>query len=490
MASDVKDLPAPTAARKGECRVLIVEDEGVFARAVAKRLGRVGYQCEVAGTLSEAREAVGRRSPDLILLDMRLPDGSGLDFLAWLREQQPGDSAVLVLSAYGELEDAVAAMKLNASDYLKKPIDLDELQLNVEKVLSRDRVAQDLAKARSRERHQSPGLVFLGEHPRIAAIRTQAERIGRLAGQADVIPPTVLILGETGTGKDVAARLLHGLSARKDRPFVQVDSASLPKDLIEAELFGHEKGAFTNAQGERIGLIEAAEDGVVFLDEVGELPLELQAKLLAVLERRQLRRVGSSQERKTEAWFIAATNRDLEGLSAEGRFRSDLYFRLNVLTLEMPPLRERGRDVLLLATHFASSTQSRYGLPPVMFTEAAEALLLRYRWPGNVRELKHVIERAVLLAGGGTVDASDLLVRADVTEVPVALPATAQGEAATGLPMVQLTLDEAERLLIENALNRTQHNVSEAARQLGVTRMVLRYRMKKYGLGSGSGPGD
>lgn len=466
------------ASSRNPCRVLILEDEGVFARAVAKRLSRHGYHCELAGTLREARALVLENIPDLILLDMRLPDGSGLEFLAWLRKEQGLESAVLVLSAFGELEDAVAAMKLNASDYLKKPIDLDELQLNVEKVLSRERVAQDLAKARSRERHQAPGVVLLGEHASMLALRRQAERIGSLAGQADVIPPTVLILGETGTGKDVAARYLHSLSARRDRPFVHVDSASLPKDLIEAELFGHEKGAFTNATGERIGLIEAAEDGVVFLDEVGELPLELQAKLLAVLERRTLRRVGSSQERKTDAWFIAATNRDLEALSRDGRFRSDLYFRLNVLTLAMPPLRERGQDVVLLAQHFAASTQARYGLPVVAFTAAAETLLLRYGWPGNVRELKHVIERAVLLAGGGQVDTADLLLRLESGAGSGASDASADIQR-----LESVTLDEAERQLIESALQRTQFNVSEAARQLGVTRMVLRYRMKKYGLG-------
>jgi two-component system, NtrC family, response regulator AtoC len=462
------------------CRVLIVEDEGVFARAVAKRLSRVGYDCIVAGDLRSARGAVNDRVPDLILLDMRLPDGSGLDFLAWLREQHGDAAAVLVLSAFGELEDAVAAMKLNASDYLKKPIDLDELQMNVEKVLAREEVAKELTRARSRERSREPGVLFLGEDQKVAAIRRQAERIGALAGQADVVPPTVLILGETGTGKDVAARLLHSLSARAERPFVHVDCASLPKDLIEAELFGHEKGAFTNATGERIGLIEAAENGTVFLDEVGELPLELQAKLLAVLERRTLRRVGSSQERRTDAWFIAATNRDLQRLSNEGSFRSDLYFRLNVLTLAMPALRERGDDVLLIADHFARSTASRYGLPAVEFTDQARAALKAYAWPGNVRELKHVIERAVLLAGGGRVDSGDLLLSNPASPADSAAQAT---QTTPGLSVEGLTLDEAEKRLIENALQRTQWNVSEAARQLGITRMVMRHRMKKYNLG-------
>jgi len=480
MSSEAVESGAGRGQGSAGRRILIVEDEGVFARAVAKRLVRVGYDCVVAGDLRSARGAVTDRVPDLILLDMRLPDGSGLDFLAWLREQHGDGAAVLVLSAFGELEDAVAAMKLNASDYLKKPIDLDELQLNVEKVLAREEVAKELTRARSRERAQQPGVLFLGDDPKMAAIRQQAARIGSLAGQADVIPPSVLILGETGTGKDVAARLLHALSARSSRPFVHVDCASLPKDLIEAELFGHEKGAFTHATGERVGLIEAAEDGTVFLDEVGELPLELQAKLLALLERRSLRRVGSSHERRTAAWFIAATNRDLKRLAAEGSFRSDLYFRLNVLTLAMPALRERGADVHLLADHFARATAARYGLPAVVFTDRARAALEAYRWPGNVRELKHVIERAVLLAGGGGVDAADLLLS---SEAPAGSGGPSADRDAAGLSVEGLTLDEAERRLIESALHRTHWNVSEAARQLGITRMVMRHRMKKYHFG-------
>jgi DNA-binding NtrC family response regulator len=299
----------------------------------------------------------------------------------------------------------------------------------------------------------------------------RAERIGTLLQNPDVIPPTVLILGETGTGKDLAARLLHRSSARADRPFVHVDCAALPKDLIEAELFGHEKGAFTSAVSERTGLIEAAEDGTVFLDEIGELPAELQTKLLAVLERRMLRRVGSSQERPTAAWFVAATNRAVEAMVAAGQLRSDLYYRLNVLTLQMPPLRERGDDILLLAEHFAAHTARRYGLPCPALSAAARAALAGYAWPGNVRELKHVMERAVLLAAGTGIGASEL-----------ALAAPIAAATAPGRDLDALTLDAAEKLLIERALQRTGYNVSEAARQLGVTRMAMRYRMKQHGI--------
>jgi len=469
----VTSVPEPPSPPR-PTELLMVEDEEFFARAVAKRLGKAGYSCRTAGTLDKARECCRERMPDMIILDMRLPDGSGLDFLAELRNGPGAEVPVLVLSAYGELDDAVAAMKLAASDYLKKPIDLDELLVNIDKVLAKAELARSLAYSRKRERHGRPeGVSLLGECEGIRAIRSQAERIGALVANPGIVPPTVLILGETGTGKDVTARLLHATSARRDRPFVHMDCAALPKDLIEAELFGHEKGAFTSAHVERTGLIEAAEDGALFLDEIGELPLELQAKLLAVLERRTLRRIGSTRERSVDCWFIAATNRDLDVMVREGRLRSDLYFRLNVLTLRMPPLRERGGDIFMLAQEFARQTATRYGLPATRFAADAQTALGRYAWPGNVRELKHLIERVVLLSGGGQVNTDALM---------LPTPGATATAPADGAALDLLTLDQAERLLIERALARSSNNVSEAARMLGVTRMVMRYRMKKYGL--------
>jgi DNA-binding NtrC family response regulator len=362
---------------------------------------------------------------------------------------------------------------MKASDYLKKPVDLDELQLNIEKVLSKAHLSRQLEFSRKRESHASEGVEFIGEAPQINDIRTQVQRIGQLCPDIDTIPPTILILGETGTGKDVAARLLHGHSRRAGRPFVQMDCAALPRDLIEAELFGHEKGAFTNASSARIGLVEAAEDGVLFIDEIGELPLELQAKLLATLERRTLRRVGSNQERPVKAWFISATNRDLEQMVRDGQFRSDLYYRLNVLSLAMPPLRQRGRDIERLARTFCEQNTRRYGLQPVELTDTAVQALHDYAWPGNVRELKHSMEQAVLLSGGGRIDASAFMFNQRVSPE--------QG-GITNQQLQGMTLDEAEFQLLKAALERTHNNVSESARQLGVTRMAMRYRMKKYNL--------
>lgn len=449
-------------------RILIVEDELIFAKAVSRRLEREGYTCRAVASLGDAERALSELSPDLVLLDMRLPDGSGLDFLERLRGPLGVITPVIVMTAYGEVDDAVRAMKLSASDYLKKPVDLDELHLAVQKVLANQRISNQLELSRAREARGSDVVSIIGDSSPMRRLRQQIEQIARLCGVSDAPAPTVLITGETGTGKDITARMLHQMSGKKDKPFVHVDCASLPKDLIEAELFGHVKGAFTNAHVERTGLIEMAEDGVVFLDEIGELPAELQAKLLAVLERRRLRRVGSSRERQIDAWFIAATNRAVDDMVANGTLRSDLYFRLNVLSLKLPPLRERVDDIVLLGESFGEQIARRYGIGAFQLSPAARQCLQNYSWPGNVRELRHVIERATLLSGDGT-----------VTEEALALPSTDANSAALN-EFINLTLDEAERLLIIEALKRSGDNISAAARRLGITRMAMRYRMKKH----------
>ncbi|WP_018410423.1 sigma-54-dependent transcriptional regulator [Methyloversatilis thermotolerans] len=466
------------ATPAGAARVLLVEDESLFARAVTRRLDSAGYACEHAMTMAQAREAIGRFAPDVVLLDIRLPDGQGLDLLPELNSEARS-VPVIVLTAYGEVEDAVRAMKLGAADYLKKPVDLQELQLVIERVLRTAGLKQKVDYSRSRESHRShlsDNIQMLGESAVMRAAREQVTALAALAGSGLAPPPTVLIVGETGTGKDVAARLLHRAGPLADRPFVQIDCASLPRELIEAELFGHEKGAYTGAQGARAGLLEAAEGGTAFLDEIGELPLDMQAKLLNVIERRVVRRVGATRERPIAARFVAGTNRDLPAMIAAGQFRADLYYRLNVVTLTMPPLRERGNDVSLLARHFAAQMARRYALVEPAFQPEALAALQRYHWPGNVRELKHLIERAVLLCQGRSIGPDDLGLPA-----PGATRAVA-GDADAALPIASMTLDEAERWLIERALNKVRGNVSEAARRLGVSRMTLRYRIEKHGL--------
>jgi len=450
---------------KQSSKVLIVEDEVLFARAVMRRLQKSGYECAHVENLHDARNILKQFSPDIVLLDMRLPDGNGLDLLP---EFVAKNAIVIVMTAHGEISDAVNAMKQGAIDYLKKPIDLEELLLSIQKAEATAVQANSLDYSRQRNAHATEGVELLGDSPAMQSVKTQIKRIAQLVS-SDSVPPTVLIGGETGTGKDVAARLLHLSCANSDKPFVHIDCASLPAELIESELFGHEKGAFTGAVSPRPGLIEAAEDGTLFLDEIGELPLALQAKLLNVLERRVVRRLGSTKERLVPARFIAATNRDLHEMSQLGRFRQDLYYRLNVMSIAMPPLRERSGDMLLLAKHFAAQTSRRYGLASVTFTPDAINLMQNYTWPGNVRELKHQVSRAILLCHNS-----------QVTDVDLALPMQHAIEAIAQTELQQSTLEAAERAILLQVLADTKNNVSEAARKLGITRMTMRYRMDKH----------
>lgn len=445
---------------KHQFKILVVEDEVLFARAVMRRLQKANYECAHVETVADARNIVKQFSPDIVLLDMRLPDGNGFDLIPFFVSK---NAMVTVMTAHGDISDAVNAIKLGALDYLKKPIDLEELFLSVKKAEATALQNSSLEYSRQRNAHAIEGAELLGESHAIQSIKAQIKRISQIVAN-DSIPPTVLINGETGTGKDVAARLIHLSCHGNDKPFVHVDCASLPAELIESELFGHEKGAFTGAIDHRPGLIEAAEDGTLFLDEIGELPLALQAKLLNVLERRMVRRIGSTKERPVLARFIAATNRDLHEMSLQGGFRQDLYYRLNVMTLVMPPLRERLGDLVLLAEHFAAQTSKRYGLPKPVFTPEAVEKINKYSWPGNVRELRHQISRAVLLC-------SEL---GRVTEGDLALPGVQLSAGSV--------LGETEKTLMLQALTNAKNNVSRAARELGISRMAMRYRMEKHNI--------
>lgn len=450
-------------------KVLLVEDEVLFAKAVVKRLQKAGFECEHAESLQDARLLVKQFEPDMALLDMRLPDGNGLDLLA---DFVAKNINTIVMTAFGDVTDAVNAIKMGAIDYLKKPIDLEELLLIIQKNEKTTDLQASLDYSRQRDSVVNDSVQLIGESAAMQSVRQQITRIAQLSALSDAVQPTVLITGETGTGKDVVARYLHASCANHDKPFVHVDCASLPAELIESELFGHEKGAFTNAVASRPGLIESAEDGTLFLDEIGELPLGLQAKLLNVLERRMVRRLGSTKERPVQARIIAATNRDLYQMSSEGRFRSDLYYRLNVITMQMPPLRDRGQDVLLLANYFRQLTEKRYALPHHEFSTLALMAIQKYHWPGNVREMRHQISRAVLMCTQPMISEHDL-----------GLPQMAAASASVSIQgETQVTLDDAEKAMLLNALEQSRHNVSKAARLLGITRMTMRYRMDKHGI--------
>lgn len=450
-------------------KILLVEDEVLFAKAVVKRLQKAGFECEHAESLNDARLLVKQFEPDMALLDMRLPDGNGLDLLS---DFVTKNINTIVMTAFGDVTDAVNAIKMGAIDYLKKPIDLEELLLIIQKNEKTSDLQASLDYSRQRDSVVNESVQLIGESAAMQSVRQQITRIAQLSALSDAVQPTVLITGETGTGKDVVARYLHASCANHDKPFVHVDCASLPAELIESELFGHEKGAFTNAVASRPGLIESAEDGTLFLDEIGELPLGLQAKLLNVLERRMVRRLGSTKERPVQARIIAATNRDLYQMSSEGRFRSDLYYRLNVITMQMPPLRDRGQDVLLLANYFRQMTEKRYALPHHEFSAMALMAIQNYHWPGNVREMRHQISRAVLMCTQAMISEHDLGLPQMVAVNP---NSSIQGEA-------QVTLDDAEKAMLLNALEQSRHNVSKAARLLGITRMTMRYRMDKHGI--------
>lgn len=451
-------------------KILLVEDEVLFAKAVVKRLQKAGFECEHAESLHDARLLVKQFEPDMALLDMRLPDGNGLDLLSDFVAKSIN---TIVMTAFGDVTDAVNAIKMGAIDYLKKPIDLEELLLIIQKNEKTTDLQTSLDYSRQRDTIVNESVQLIGESAAMQSVRQQITRIAQLSSLSDAVQPTVLITGETGTGKDVVARYLHASCANHDKPFVHVDCASLPAELIESELFGHEKGAFTNAVASRPGLIESAEDGTLFLDEIGELPLGLQAKLLNVLERRMVRRLGSTKERPVQARIIAATNRDLYQMSSEGRFRSDLYYRLNVITMQMPPLRDRGQDVLLLANYFRQMTEKRYALPHHEFSVAALMAIQGYHWPGNVREMRHQISRAVLMC-----------TQAMISEHDLGLPQLAAVNANTSSMQgeAQVTLDGAEKAMLLNALEQSRNNVSKAARLLGITRMTMRYRMDKHGI--------
>jgi DNA-binding NtrC family response regulator len=389
------------------------------------------------------------------------------------------------MTAYSSVESAVAAMKDGAYDYIQKPIDHDELTFVIEKALETRRLRERLSYFQRKEIQQAAHGEIIGASPRITQVIELIERIAHLEPGSAGELPTVLLQGETGTGKDLVARAIHRRGSLAGQPFVEIECTSIPKELAEAELFGYEKGAFTSATTTKPGLIEAADGGTLFLDEIGELGLELQAKLLKAIERRQIRRVGSLRERKINVRIIAATNRNLEAAVKTGSFRPDLYYRLKVLTVELPPLRERGDDVVLLANHFLKRLTHKYSLPARQFTEPALDALKKYRWPGNVRELAHVVERALLVC-----DESEIGPSALGLDIAFPVIASRRRSSLSGtdealeiqFPERGVDLEEIERQLIERALALTGGNVAEAARKLCIGREALRYRIQKHGI--------
>ncbi len=447
--------------------VLIVDDEQSLARSAKAFLSDHGYEAEVAGTGEQALDLLATLQPDVVFADVRLPGMSGLDLLKRIHAFDPV-IPVVMLTAYGSIEGAVEAVKLGAFDYVKKPVDLEELKLLADRARETRLLKQELSYYRRRATTDVGFEGLVGESRAVRAVLDRARQVAAL-----VETPPVLLTGETGTGKGLLARAIHAAGPRATQPFIEVNCSALPATLMEAELFGHERGAFTDAKESKPGLVEAAEGGFLFLDEIGDVDLAVQGKLLRAIEERAVRRVGSVRERKVDVRIMAATNRDLERAVGEERFRKDLYFRLAVIVLEVPPLRERGEDVLLLTEHFLRVCNVKYGKVVRELSPAARDLLLSYPWPGNVRELSHVIERAVLWSRGPTLDVEHL----SLTR-PVA--ASDHGDAAQ--PVDTATLPQRERTMIEQALRDAGGNQTKAAQRLGISRDTLRYRLKKFGL--------
>ncbi len=460
--------------------VLIVDDEQTLARSAKAFLTDHGYEAEVAGSGEQALQLLQSLQPDVVFADVRLPGMSGLDLLKRIRDFDPV-LPVIMLTAYGSIEGAVEAVKLGAFDYVKKPVDLEELKLLADRARENRLLKQELSYYRRRATHDVGFEGMVGESPAIRAVLERARQIAAL----NETPP-VLLTGETGTGKGLLARAIHASGPRAAKPFIEVNCTALPATLMEAELFGYERGAFTDAKESKPGLVEAGEGGFLFLDEIGDVDLAVQGKLLRAIEERAVRRVGSVRERKIDVRIIAATNRDLEREVRQERFRKDLYFRLAVIVLEVPPLRQRGEDVLLLAGHYLRAFNARYGKTVREISAPARELLLSYPWPGNVRELSHVIERAVLWSRGPTLDVEHLSLTSPdhgAPAAPLGQPAESEPPRRPELPPPGVDLAQWERGMIERAMREAGGNQTKAAQRLGISRDTLRYRLKKFGLG-------
>jgi DNA-binding NtrC family response regulator len=459
--------------------VLIVDDERTLARAVKAFLSEAGYEAEVAGDAERALELVESLRPDVVFADVRLPGMSGIDLLRRIREFDPA-IPVIIMTAHGTIEGAVEAVKLGAFDYMKKPVDLEELKLLADRARETALMKQELSYYRRRAANEVPFAGILGSSPALRAVMEQVRQIAAL----DETPP-VLITGETGTGKGLLARTLHNSGPRAGKPFIDVNCTALPTNLMEAELFGYERGAFTDAKESKIGLFEAAESGFLFLDEVGDLELSLQGKLLRAIEERTVRRVGGIRDRRINVRILAATNRNLEHEVQQNRFRSDLYFRLAVILLHLPPLRERGDDALILAEHFLRQFSAKYGKDVRRIDAPAREVLLAYPWPGNVRELSHVIERAVLWSRDTTLDVEHLSVATPMRVASDGPPVSAAGDQRAGEGASGTDLAGVERSMIERAMREAGGNQTRAAQRLGISRDTLRYRLKKFGIQGG-----
>ena len=448
---------------------LIVDDEHDIRELLVLTLGRMGLRTDTAANLAQARSQLARNRYDLCLTDMRLPDGSGIDLVAEISASHP-DTPTAMITAYGNVEAAVDALKAGAFDFVSKPVDIHVLRRLVNHAL-------DLGK---RRREAPPGLARLhGDSPAMQALRATVAKVAR--SQAPVA-----IAGESGVGKELVARTIHAEGGRAKGPFVPVNCGAIPAELMESEFFGHRKGSFTGAHADKAGLFQAADGGTLFLDEIAELPLPMQVKLLRAIQEKSVRPVGAHGEVPVDVRILSATHKDLAALVADGSFRHDLYYRINVIGLRVPPLRERREDLPQLAADVLARLSKEQGRAmPARLGEDALAALLAYPFPGNVRELENILERALALADGDVIEAADLQLPAAVLPAGSAPASAAQAEAtlardtAAALPTY---IEDLERQAIEQALQKNRYNKTKTAAALGITFRALRYKLKKLGI--------
>ena len=452
-----------------ERSILVVDDDESLRRVTQVQLEDEGYAVTTARTAEEALRFLRRKHQDLVVTDLSMPGQSGVDLLREVRSSHP-ETTVILMTAFGTVESAVEAMRLGAYDYITKPVNPDNLRMVVARAMEHLSLRQEAHTLRDVLGIRSGFENLIGSSPAILAVIAMAHR----AAQTDA---TVLIHGETGTGKELIAQGIHSSSSRKEKPFVTINCGAIPPDLLESELFGHVKGAFTGATDSKRGRVEAANCGTLFLDEIGDLPLDIQVKLLRLLQNREIDKVGAQGPLKVDVRIIAATHRDLRALVAEGRFREDLYYRLNVVPIDIPPLRDRGKDIPALVQYFWAQALEKNGRTSPKSPAHLLPYLTRYDWPGNVRELENLVERLVVLAGEDEVSAEDLPEALKRRHSPFSI-------LNLELPREGLNLEGLEKDLLQSALAKFGGNQTRAAHYLGLSRKTLIYRMEKFGLRS------
>ncbi|MDC0681050.1 sigma-54-dependent transcriptional regulator [Sorangium atrum] len=447
-------------------RVLVVDDEENLRLVVRTFLKRDGYEVEAVSSGEEALAMVETFGPDVILTDVRMPRMGGLDLLATLKAKG-NEATVIVMSAYGNVDLAIEAMKAGAYDYIQKPFKAEEVLLTLRKAEEREALRRENRVLRQEIRRENLFEELLAKSPPMQVI------FKTIAKVADY-KTTALITGESGVGKELVARAIHRRSSRRGGPFVAVNCGAIPENLLESELFGYKRGAFTDAVNDRAGLFEQANHGTLLLDEIGELPLALQVKLLRVLQEETLRRLGDSKDIKVDVRILAATHRDLMAETQAGRFREDLFYRINVLPIAIPPLRERREDIPILMDHFLARNNARFGINIRGFEPEARRLLLEYRWPGNVRELENTVERAMVLCEGERIGEADLPERIREARDPI------QMQLTSGELSIKKTSRVIEEILIRRALQKTKGNRTKAAEVLEISHRALLYKIKDY----------